>query len=47
MAPDTLQVRAELEASALGKGLKPGTKAFIDYVDPRGIPTSVVEDAIQ
>lgn len=47
MAPDTPQVRAELEARAIQKGLQPGTKAFNSYVDPRGIPSSVVEDAIQ
>lgn len=47
MAPDTPQVRAELEARALDKGLQRGTEAFNKYVDPRGIPPSVVEDAIQ
>ena len=46
MAPDTPQVRAELEPraaeAALQKGLVPGTaeyiKYVIDYVDPRGVP---------
>jgi len=55
MAPDTSQVRAELEAratqNALGKGLNPGTNQYNDfitkYVDPRGITPSVIEDAIQ
>jgi hypothetical protein len=54
MAPDTPQVRAELERRAAdiaqGKGLEPGTKAYSDfvnkYVDPRNIPPSVIEDAI-
>lgn len=47
MAPDTPQVRAELETRALDKGLKRGTEAFNKYVDPRGIPASVIEDAIK
>ena len=47
MAPDTPQVRAELEARALDKGLQRGTEAFNKYVDPRGIPPSVIDDAIQ
>lgn len=55
MAPDTIQVRAELESRAIQKatdiGLKPGTiefSKFIDkYVDPRNIPPSVIEDAIK
>ncbi|SFA80025.1 contractile injection system protein, VgrG/Pvc8 family [Clostridium frigidicarnis] len=55
MAPDTPQVRAELEKIAAdlakGKGLEPQTKAYSDfvkkYVDPRNIPPSVIEDAIK
>ncbi len=55
MAPDTPEVRAEQYARAteLAKehGLQPGTQeysSFVDkYVDPRGIPPSVVEDAIE
>ncbi|UFJ41428.1 hypothetical protein LOK74_02510 [Brevibacillus humidisoli] len=47
MAPDTIQVRAELEKRALEKGLKPGTKEFKNFVDPRGIPPMVVEDTIK
>ena len=47
MAPDTLQVRAELEKRAIEKGLVPGTKAFKDYVDPRGVPPMVVEGTIK
>ena len=54
MAPDTPEVRAEQYARATeiakGHGLQPGTyeySSFVDkYVDPRGIPPSVVEDAI-
>lgn len=55
MAPDTPQVRAELEKIAAdlakGKGLEPQTKAYSDfvkkYVDPRNITPSVIEDAIK
>ncbi|OOM80580.1 putative endo-beta-N-acetylglucosaminidase precursor [Clostridium puniceum] len=55
MAPDTPQVRAELEKIAAdlakGKGLEPQTKAYSDfvkkYVDPRNIPPSAIEDAIK
>ncbi|MBI6871805.1 RHS repeat-associated core domain-containing protein [Clostridium aciditolerans] len=47
MAPKTPQVKAELEQRALVNGLKRGTKAFEKYVDPRGVPPMVVEDAIQ
>ncbi|OYD07409.1 DUF4244 domain-containing protein [Paludifilum halophilum] len=47
MAPNTPQVRAELERRALKKGLKPGTKRFKEYIDPRGIPPRVVEDTIK
>ncbi|WP_231559818.1 pre-toxin TG domain-containing protein [Geobacillus sp. FSL W8-0032] len=47
MAPDTIQVRAELEKRALEKGLKPGTKEFKNFVDPRGVPPMVVEDTIR
>ncbi|SDC97487.1 hypothetical protein SAMN04488112_1254 [Melghirimyces thermohalophilus] len=47
MAPDTIEVRAKLERRAVEKGLKPGTKEFKNYVDPRGIPPSVVEDTIK
>ncbi|MCX7922699.1 MAG: S8 family serine peptidase [Clostridia bacterium] len=55
MAPNTMQVRAELESraaqKALEKGYKTGTKQYNDfvskYVDPRGIPPSVVENAVE
>lgn len=47
MAPNTIQVRAELEKRALAKGLKPGTKAYKNFVDPRNIPPMVVEDTIR
>lgn len=55
MAPDTIQVRAELSKRATDKaierGLTPGTKEFDTYikkyVDPRGVPPMVVEDAIK
>ncbi|MCY7478754.1 pre-toxin TG domain-containing protein [Paenibacillus larvae] len=47
MAPDTIQVRAELERRAIEKGLKSGTKEFKNFVDPRGIPPMVVEDTIK
>ncbi|MBJ8073634.1 MULTISPECIES: hypothetical protein [Bacillus cereus group] len=47
MAPDTIQVRAELEERAKSKGLVPGTQKFKEFVDPRGITPSVVEDIIK
>lgn len=47
MAPDTIQVRAVLESRAIKAGKLPGSKEFLDYVQPRGIPPSVVEDAIK
>jgi hypothetical protein len=55
MAPDTIEVRAELSTwatqKAVEKGLSPGTKEFDTfvkkYVDPRGVPPMVVEDAIR
>lgn len=56
MAPDTPQVRAELEARALARaeraGVKPGTKDFGDWwakngPDPRGVLPSVVEAEIR
>ncbi|MEZ2661763.1 hypothetical protein ACBP89_27960, partial [Aneurinibacillus aneurinilyticus] len=47
MAPNTPQVRAELEKRALEKGLKRGTKAFNDFVQPRGVPPMVVENVIK
>ena len=47
MAPDTIQVRAELEARAKSRGLVPGTQKFKEFVDPRGITPSVVEDIIK
>jgi hypothetical protein len=47
MAPDTFQVRAELELRAIEKGHPRGSYEFTKYVDPRGISPSVVEDAIQ
>jgi hypothetical protein len=56
MAPDTPQVRAELEARAPARaeraGLKPGTKEYGDWwnsngPDPRGVPPSVVEAEIR
>jgi hypothetical protein len=46
MAPDTIQVRAILEKRALERGYPRGSKKFLDYVTPRGIPPSVVDDAI-
>jgi RHS repeat-associated protein len=55
MAPDTLAIRAELEARALARaearGLKPGTPEFRKYwndygPDPRGVPPMVVEAEI-
>ncbi len=54
MAPDTPEVRAELnmraEKLAQSKGLQVGTQEYYQfcqkYVDPRGIPPLVVEDAI-
>ena len=55
MAPNTPSVRAELsrraEALAESKGLKVGTLEYYQfcqkYVDPRNIPSSVIEDAIR
>lgn len=47
MAPDNIQVRAELEKRAVNKGLKPGTKEFKNYIQPRGVPPMVVEDTIR
>ena len=55
MAPDTIETRAELTTKATEKaverGLNPGTQEFDEYlkkyVDPRGVPPTVVEDAIQ
>jgi hypothetical protein len=57
MAPDTFQIRAELERRVLQRlkklGVKPGTTAFqkifdrqMKKVDPRGVPPSVVEAEI-
>ncbi len=47
MAPDTFLVRAILEKRALNAGYPRGTPDFLKYVNPRGIPPMVVEDAIQ
>ncbi len=47
MAPDTPQIRAELEKRATELGYKRGSEKFIEYVKPRGIPPSVVENAIK
>jgi len=55
MAPDTLEVRAELTTraheKATEKGLELGTEEYYDfvkkYVDPRGITPSIVEDVIK
>ncbi|GAA0086288.1 hypothetical protein UT300007_27270 [Clostridium sp. CTA-7] len=54
MAPNTPEVRAELYGRATQKakelGYTPGTKKYSDfvnkYVEPRNIPSSVIEDAI-
>ena len=47
MAPDTIQVRAELTSRALKKGYRPGDPDFIKYVNPRNIPPIVIEHAIK
>ncbi|WP_185389472.1 hypothetical protein [Listeria newyorkensis] len=55
MAPNTIQVRAELtkraQEQAVKKGFKTGTREYSDfikkYVDPRNIPPMVVENAIK
>jgi hypothetical protein len=55
MAPDTMEIRAELHTRAIERAkaqkLVPGTKEYSDFInkqiDPRGIPPSVVEDAIK
>ncbi|MBN2794716.1 MAG: hypothetical protein JXR88_04870 [Clostridia bacterium] len=55
MAPDTPEVRAILEKRAIevaeAKGYTHGSEKWYDfikgYVDPRGIPPMVVEDAIK
>lgn len=46
MAPDTPEVRRQLEARALAKGLAKDTKAFNDYVQPRGITPEQVTETI-
>jgi hypothetical protein len=46
MAPDTIEVRAILELRALELGYPRGSYKFLNYVNPRGIPPSVIEDAI-
>lgn len=54
MAPDIPEVKATLTSRAIKKageiGYKPQTKEFSDfikkYVDPRDIPSIVIEDAI-
>ncbi len=54
MAPDTLEVRAELarraEKSLKERGFKLGTREYMNeykkYLQPRNIPPMVVEDAI-
>lgn len=55
MAPDTPEVRAELNTRAVERareaGLTPGTAEYNEYVnkqiDPRGVPPMVIEDAIK
>lgn len=47
MAPDTRQVREILELRAIASGFSRGSREFLDYVQPRGIPPMVIEDAIQ
>ncbi|MBF2480551.1 hypothetical protein IA817_04375 [Listeria seeligeri] len=55
MAPNTLEIRAQLrtraQETAKSNGLVPGTdpynKFVNNYIKPRNIPPSVVEDAIQ
>ena len=47
MAPDTPQVRAELESRAIASGYQRSSEDFKKYVQPRNIPPSVVENVIQ
>jgi hypothetical protein len=47
MAPNTPQVRQELERRALAKGLKRGSLAFNNEVQPRDIAPEVVEAIIR
>lgn len=46
MAPKTSEVVKELERRAIEKGHLPGSKEYKSYIDPRGIPPIVIEDAI-
>ncbi|PFE08581.1 hypothetical protein [Bacillus cereus] len=54
MAPDTLEIRAELNSRAremaAKKGYKPGSKEYNELfskIDPRGMTPNVVEDIIK
>ncbi|MCL1791211.1 MAG: hypothetical protein FWG40_07630, partial [Peptococcaceae bacterium] len=55
MAPNTPEVRARLHTRAIDRaeaaGHKPGTKDYSDFInkqiDPRDVPSMVVEDAIK
>ncbi|MCX5921773.1 MAG: hypothetical protein NTX86_00375, partial [Candidatus Dependentiae bacterium] len=47
MAPNTPEIIAQLQKRAINEGFMPGTKEFIEYVQPRNIPPSVIEDAIK
>lgn len=46
MAPKNFRTMAALEKRALEKGYAPGSKEFKEYVCPRDIPASVIEDVI-
>lgn len=47
MAPDTIENRAKLIQRALDLGYEVGSNDFKNYVNPRGIPPSIVEDVIK
>jgi hypothetical protein len=47
MAPDTLQIRAELESRAIKNGYPRFSSQFNKYIQPRNIPPSVVENVIK
>ena len=47
MAPDTPQVRAELELRAIKKGYLRASNEFTKYIQPRNVPPCVVENVIK
>ena len=47
MAPPTKEVIEELEKRAIARGYAKDSDKFREYVQPRNIPPSVIEDAIK